>query len=543
MFFTPGVYIEELRAGARTIAGVSTSNTAFVGTFERGPLDTPVRVNSFGEFERTFGGLWAPSATSYAVRDFFLNGGGVAYVVRVHSDRTGANITASAGIPQQGGGGDAMTVSASSPGAWGAGLRVAFAHPNSGTAFSMLVREYVGGEIAAEEAFADLSTDAASRRYAESVINAGSALIRIAQTAGQLPTRTSVGGSAAAEAGDLAPAAIGEMTALTNGADSEAPADTAAWNGVALATLEGAENDSTGIYALDAIAPQIFNIMCIPEAAAMNSGSAARRGTMAAIYQAAYAYCAARDAFLIVDPPPDVTHTVAGSAANSIPTWMGALGSAAGPDSALYYPRITGSDPLDPLTPRVKAPSGAMAGIYAATDAALGVWKAPAGIDAQIAGGQPSTLVTDGQQAAINPIGVNVNRVFPVFGPVIWGARTLDGADARASEWKYVPVRRTANFIKASLKPGLQFAVFEPNDETLWANLRLSVGSFMNQLHRRGAFQGASARDAYLVKCDAETTTQADIDRGIVNILVAFAPLKPAEFVVVKIQQKTATAT
>jgi len=132
---------------------------------------------------------------------------------------------------------------------------------------------------------------------------------------------------------------------------------------------------------------------------------------------------------------------------------------------------------------------------------------------------------------------VNVLRSFPLFGNVSWGARTLDGADQQASEWKYVPIRRTALFIEESLSQGLRWVVFEPNDEPLWSQIRLNLGTFMHNLFRQGAFQGKSPREAYFVKCDSETTTQADINRGIVNIVVGFAPLKPAEFVIIQLQQ------
>ncbi|HEX8184297.1 MAG TPA: phage tail sheath C-terminal domain-containing protein, partial [Blastocatellia bacterium] len=128
-------------------------------------------------------------------------------------------------------------------------------------------------------------------------------------------------------------------------------------------------------------------------------------------------------------------------------------------------------------------------------------------------------------------------RKFPIFGNVSWGARTLEGADQAASEWKYIPVRRTALYIEQSLFDGLKWVVFEPNDEPLWAQIRLNVGAFMQNLFRQGAFQGKTPREAYFVRCDRTTTTQDDINRGIVNILVGFAPLKPAEFVVIKIQQ------
>jgi hypothetical protein len=145
--------------------------------------------------------------------------------------------------------------------------------------------------------------------------------------------------------------------------------------------------------------------------------------------------------------------------------------------------------------------------------------------------------LTDDENGQLNQLGINCLRTFPVAGSVVWGARTLRGADQLADEYKYVSVRRTALFIEESLYRGTQWVVFEPNDEPLWAQIRLNIGAFMHNLFRQGAFQGTTPQDAYFVKCDKETTTQNDIDRGIVNILVGFAPLKPAEFVVIKIQQ------
>jgi phage tail sheath protein FI len=134
-------------------------------------------------------------------------------------------------------------------------------------------------------------------------------------------------------------------------------------------------------------------------------------------------------------------------------------------------------------------------------------------------------------------MGINCLRTLPVYGNVVWGSRTLHGQNDRGSEWKYVPVRRMALFLEESLYRGTQWVVFEPNDEPLWAQIRLNIGAFLQGLFRQGAFQGRTPREAYFVKCDRETTTQADINLGIVNILIGFAPLKPAEFVVIKIQQ------
>jgi phage tail sheath protein FI len=207
-------------------------------------------------------------------------------------------------------------------------------------------------------------------------------------------------------------------------------------------------------------------------------------------------------------------------------------------NAALYFPWVSAPNPLKENSPDVFPPSGYVAGLYARTDTNRGVWKAPAGTEASLRGVNGVTVtLTDRENGVLNPQAVNCIRTFPVYGTILWGARTLHGNDQRGSEWKYIPVRRTALFIEESLYRGTQWVVFEPNDEPLWAQIRLNVGAFMHNLFRQGAFQGKTPREAYLVKCDKETTTQNDINLGIVNVVVGFAPLKPAEFVIIKIQQ------
>jgi phage tail sheath protein FI len=183
-------------------------------------------------------------------------------------------------------------------------------------------------------------------------------------------------------------------------------------------------------------------------------------------------------------------------------------------------------------------PSGFAAGMWSRIDGRRGVWKAPAGVETALLGvAGLEYQVEDGEQEQLNPLGVNCYRTLPSFGPVIWGTRTLStNADP---EWRYVPVRRTAIFIEQSVYNGIQWAVFEPNDHRLWSSLRVNIDSFMNGLFRSGAFQGQKASDAYFVRCGlGDTMTQGDIDRGQVIVVVGFAPLKPAEFVIVRIQQK-----
>ncbi|MGH2720755.1 MAG: phage tail sheath family protein, partial [Actinomycetota bacterium] len=272
----------------------------------------------------------------------------------------------------------------------------------------------------------------------------------------------------------------------------------------------------------------LFNILCIPP---LRTDLDVDQTT----WDAAAAYAKVRRAVVIVDAPAswDEPSDITPAAVNAVVSQGDNLTNA-----ALYFPRIKAADPLRENRLSAFAACGAVAGVYARTDAQRGVWKAPAGLDASLSGVADLTaILTDGENGQLNPRGINCLRSFPESGRVVWGARTLRGSDQLASEWKYVPVRRTALFIEESLYRGTKWVVFEPNDEPLWAQIRLNVGAFMQNLFLQGAFQGRSPREAYLVRCDAETTTRNDINLGIVNILVGFAPLKPAEFVIIRIQQ------
>jgi phage tail sheath protein FI len=235
---------------------------------------------------------------------------------------------------------------------------------------------------------------------------------------------------------------------------------------------------------------------------------------------------------LLIDPPASWTSME--SAKSGIKTEAGMVSK----NAALFFPRLVQPNPLSDNQMEEFVPCGAVAGIFARTDTQRGVWKAPAGIEATLVGvPQLSVQLTDAENGVLNQLGINCLRNMPAAGNVVWGSRTREGDDRMASEWKYIPVRRTALFIEESLYRGTQWVVFEPNDEPLWAQIRLNIGAFMHNLFRKGAFQGSTPKEAYFVKCDKETTTQNDINLGIVNIIVGFAPLKPAEFVVIKLQQ------
>jgi len=283
----------------------------------------------------------------------------------------------------------------------------------------------------------------------------------------------------------------------------------------------------TGFHALDTV--DLFNLMVLPADGEITD--TVRRQ----LWGPASIYCQSRRAFLLVDAPDSWTDTQGRPAIVQNTSDVNDLRATVVKDhSAVFYPDLRFNDRG---TVRSIGPTGAIAGLCARTDAARGVWKAPAGQEADIRGivGLDVKL-TDLENGVLNKLGVNCLRTFP-SGFVSWGARTLDGSDDLGSEWKYIPIRRLALFIEESLYRGTQWVVFEPNDEPLWANVRLNVGVFMHQLFRQGAFQGSTPDQAYYVKCDGETTTQADRNLGIVNIEVGFAPLKPAEFVVITIQQ------
>lgn len=283
---------------------------------------------------------------------------------------------------------------------------------------------------------------------------------------------------------------------------------------------------TTGIYALSSLMFPRFNLLCLP---GVTSNHDAQLGS-------AMAYCKAERAFLIVDSP------VGGFA--GIPPNLGSL-PAIGEHGAIYYPRLIATQPLPGGASRtLDLPAcGAVAGVIARIDASRGVWKAPAGREAGIVGVSALTKPTDDNLSGqLNPRGVNVLRAFPGAGLVVWGARTLKGDDTASSEHKYVPVRRTTDYIASSLYLGTQFAVFEPNDPDLWAQLRFAIGSFMRGLFRQGAFQQSPKRtesDSFFVVCDETVNPQPEIDLGRVNVVVGFAPLKPAEFVVITITQIT----
>ncbi len=510
MHLYPGVYIEEESNGVRTITGVATSITAFIGRALRGPENEPTRVQNMAEFERQFGELWRDSTLGYAVQQYFQNGGCVALIVRVQNRGIAATLTLPVGL----------NLVAASAGDWGGALRVRIDYnsrtPTDTTLFNLTIRDTTTGVT---ERFINLSTVLENARFITKILAQQSQLVRIS---GRVPTTRPT------DNGDPKPGIDpllddNASTAFNDdGDDGIAITD----NQISLTSLQGPGH---GLWALEKA--DMVNLLCIPPLTLDTGGD-----VNAQTRRAAAAYCQKRRAIYLVDPLSSWTEAAHLTGRNGLDS--SSWGLSGNPDSALYFPHIKLPDPLQRNRLAEFAPCGAVAGVIASIDGTRGVWKGPAGTNAVLKGEVGLSIkLTDDENDLLNSMAVNCLRAFPSTGPVVWGARTLKGADHLAPEWKYLPVRRLALFIEESLFRGTQWVVFEPNNESLHARIRLILGIFMHDLFRQGAFQGSRPRDAYFLKCDGETTTQSDIDKGIINFIVGFAPLKPAEFVVVKIQQ------
>jgi uncharacterized protein len=502
----PGVYVNELPSPVRPIVGVPTSVAAFVGVLPQGPTETPVVCNSWADYEGVFGALDPDVPVSYAVYMFFLNRGSQALVVR-----TGAagEATYQAKLSAD------IILDASSPGAWGGNISAKVDTGNliPPTDGKFNLKILLNG--ATVETYPGVSVTSGTPTYIGTAL-ASSQYVTLDSTS--KPSTVPV-----AQTYDFAaPPPPPPAPPPDPGAAGGAPAPAAPPPPPIPLGDQGAK---TGIYAL--LKANIFNVLCLPGDPENTWGQD--------ILGPAVAFCEQQRAMLIVDPPTAWSNH---PGALDFQTVIGspALTSTSA-NAAVYYPNLVITDSSNAM--HSISPCGAIAGLWSQTDTTRGVWKAPAGTAAIINDVRDLAVhIDDGESGVLNPIAVNALRILPEIGPVIWGARTTVGADQVASQWKYLNIRRLALFIEESLRRGTQWAVFEPNDEPLWASLRLNVGTFMQGLFRQGAFQGATASDAYLVQCDINNNPQSSVDLGIVNILVGFAPLLPAEFVIINIQQQ-----
>jgi len=377
-FSHPGVYIEEVPSGLRSIAGVATSLTAIIGTFPQGPINVAKRIRSWAEFTRVYGGHRTPTLTACCVQQFYENGGAELLVIRIGS--------------------------------------------------------------------------------------------------GTLRTMRPV------------------------------------LKGLAVLQQEG-----------DA------KILCIPQTHELTDRDAAR------VFRAAVRLTEQLDAMYLLDPPQKQAKR---STATSLQRWIARQRTNRHPNVAIYGPRVRVRPNAKASQTKLIPGSGTMAGVLTRTDRLRGVWKAPAGIQAQLKKVYGlERQFTNQDLGMLTPWGINSFRTLSANRIVSWGARTT----ALQPEWQYVPIRRLALFLKASIHRGTQWVVFEPNDEPLWARVRNTIQSFMMQQFRKGALAGTKPSQAFFVKCGRDTITARDQQRGIIKITVGFAPLKPAEFVMLNFQHRMLT--
>jgi uncharacterized protein len=535
----PGIYIEELPNSTHTITAAPTSVTVFIGythPYKTQTFKEAIEIFSFTDYQRLFGGLFSNAMISNdvpnAVQQFFLNGGSVAYVVGLEPTlltvpepnalpvvtpfpspaATVGNILFTGLEPI-----DAvhvMTVTVT---------RVTSSSPANANDTADIVVSY-GSQVESFRKVQLSGTAASNTSFIENRLNGVSSLVTVSLAG----TATSYGSF---------PAGTTTTTFSYPPSATSPPPQPQSY----VFSVDDFTDPSTGVFVADGSLDKlsIFNLMVIPGV------------TDYGIWSEAMAFCEAKRAFLIMDPPPNFSadgmsplSPTADGMKNPLPAIETVIESPnvtfpTSANAALYYPYL---DSLDTVTgnPIRLPPSGFVAGVFSNTDATRGVWKAPAGLAAMInntTGVVPEGRLTDARAGVLNPLGVNCIRNFAGIGTVIFGARTTVTQNPALQQWRYVPVRRTALFIEQTLYGSLGWAVFEPNDTPLWTALRTTVEAFMLTLFHQGAFQGATPSDAFLVKCDSSTTTQTDINNGIVNILVAFAPLIPAEFVVIQIAQ------
>ncbi|MEK6676300.1 MAG: phage tail sheath subtilisin-like domain-containing protein [Planctomycetota bacterium] len=509
----PGLYLEELASNARSIVAAPTSVAVFVGythPFKTLVFDKPIRLFSFTDYERAFGGVYVSSIldanVAHAVNLFFQNGGSDAYVVGLRPKYQVPGVTPAVvniAAPTS-----TLTTTGTGTGIVFTGLEPT---DDPGIALSVTLSNIVastsGGALDTADYVISYGTKIETFRGVklgtagfDQSINAISTLIRVGPGTGGY--------------GTAFVAATTVTITLTQTVPTSVPAG--------LTTTFSAA-DFTGVFQtekpLDKV--DVFNLLLVPGIS--HSG----------ILSAALAFAERKQAFVIMDPPIGASPDSNSSA--SVKTQFLTLPKST--NGAIYFPYLKSSHPVSGSTVELP-PGGFVAGIFARTDTRRGVWKAPAGVEAIVnntTGVVDSGLMNDPQQGVLNLAGINCLRTFPGIGTVVYGARTLVSENVAFQQNKYVPVRRMTLFIEQTLLQNLKWVVFEPNDVPLWLAIRTTIDNFMLSLFNQGALQGSKPSQAFQVKCDGSTTTQDDINNGIVNIIVAFAPLKPAEFVIIKI--------
>jgi phage tail sheath protein FI len=516
---TPGVYIHEGPPASRPIEGVATSVAAFVGLAPAGPVNTPTKVTSWTEFARGFGagkdGPYLPDAfLAHAVKGFFLNGGTVAWIVRIGTDTAH-------GLPKA----ELASTVSGAPAPFEVVLKDGVKAVDDKDKPIPYVLELVEDKAPPPSAAAQKAADDPDAPDPEPV---------------KTYTVTVTGGDANETWGPGLTATPGPRFLATEVSQKSQFVDILPSGGVFQSAelainatkyplsvvgdvdpppaedLIGQDERMTGLAGI-ALADEV-TIVCLPDLMTLQRSDA----DVTDVQTKTIDFCAKSRRMAIIDPPPALSN-------QEIGTWREGVG--ASEFGALYWPWVQVKDPIGGGVIEVP-PCGHVAGAWAGTDATRGVHKAPANVALNGVVGL-GFAVTDAMQDSLNRDGINCLRSFPGRGTLIWGARTLNVE----SEWKYLNVRRLFNYLMASILESTQWAVFEPNDEVLWGQLRVSVSNFLTRTWRTGALFGATPDEAFFVQCDAETNPPDLIEAGQVNVRIGVAPVKPAEFVVFEISQ------
>lgn len=515
-YLTPGVYVEEVSSSSGVLTAGATAVAAFVGFTAKAPSDDPSDpegvkprlVTNWTQFESLYGGFAEGAMLPHSVYGYFNNGGSMAYIVRIPhttpstepgtlalpaADRTAG--TAVQFTALEAGSNLSVNVTAEAP--------ADDADPDAPPTFRLDILD--GGTVA--ESFEGLSLRDGPRKLAD-VVNKESTRVKVETTSN-------------------VDSLLNEFATLPAGSFAIEPAPATPIS-VASRNFAGNETARTGIGGLS-IAEDVTMVM-VPDlvTAATNADGEVDLGMWKAVQLALINHCEGQgNRMAVLDSPP-------GMNAQQMKEWRSDVAMYDSAFATMYYPWIKVTNPAatNGDTEILVPPSGHMAGIWARNDSERGVWKAPANevvrgaLDVELA-------LNAAEQGMLNPIGVNCIRPFGTRGIRVWGARTMSSN----TDWTYVNVRRLFNMIETAIMQGTQFAVFEPNDQRLWSGLTRTVGSFLRGLWRDGALFGATAEQAFYVKCDSETNPPESIDQGKVVVEVGIAPVKPAEFVVFRIAQ------
>jgi uncharacterized protein len=500
-YLSPGVYVEEVDAGARPIEGVGTAVAAFVGLAAAGPFNEPTLVTNWSQFTSTFGDFVEGAYLAHSVYGYFLNGGGACYVVRIGGN--GALPPAAKGElgTSTASGADAaenvLRVHALAEGTEGNDITVELSDSTTEGASDDSFKVVVKKAGRTEETFDNLTTRR-GRQNVVAVVNAQSKLIRLEDLG--LTAETAPRGSISLSGGGV--------PAPTRLAPDDYVGDTA---------------DRTGFGGLEAI--DEITMICVPDLMSAYQKQMVDLEGVQAVQQAMIDHCELMgDRVAVLDPPPGLN-------AQQIKEWRVDKVGYDSKYASLYWPWFKVFDPSTGVISFVP-PCGHMAGIWGRNDDTRGVHKAPANEVVRGALGL-EVNITKNEHDLLNPVGINCIRAFPGRGIRVWGARTLSSD----SSWRYLNVRRLFNYLEESILNGTDWVVFEPNDYALWSKIRRTISAFLVNEWRKGALFGMTPAEAFYVKCDEETNPAEGIDAGQVVCEIGVAPVKPAEFVIFRLSQ------